>query len=409
MSENDKDQTEQKELSLKFFDPMEKEWRVLKGTDEKVKENKKSLHEMLLTALQMPNLLVLSGSGTSLGHVGGPSMWDLWEHCVNKNLDDEEQKVEATAVIENIGFKNEGQDKENIEALLSHCEAWLQINTDASDEDVKKVKNFVTVSKKTILDKCKEFLKDDKLTAHSEFLRKLSRRSVRNPRLKVFTTNYDLCFEHAASQQGLTVIDGFSFSQPRRFAPSYFDYDIIHRSHVTEENNSYLEGVFHLLKLHGSVNWEHTDGFIEVKDNPDSDKACLIYPARGKYQQSYLQPHFELVSRFFSSLRAPNTCLIVAGFGFNDDHLSEPIVSAIKSNPSFKLIIVNPSAEKLTNDEASGYWKKLFDLAKKDHDILFLNADFYKFVKLIPDLKSLSHAQKIEQAFAVINSVRGNI
>jgi len=211
--------------------------------------------------------------------------------------------------------------------------------------------------------------------------------------------------------QNLIAIDGFSFSRPRIFNPSNFGYDIVRRSRVTEEHGDYLDGVFHLLKLHGSVNWEYTnEGVIQENDNPNPDKACLIYPARGKYQQSYLQPHLELVSQFFASLREPNTCLIIAGFGFNDDHLSEPIIAAIKTNPSLKLIVVDPCAESSAegnNSKASHYWNDLYTLAKNDHDICFLNADFEQFVNLIPDLKALSRAQKLEQA--VINSVKGSL
>ena len=410
---------------LKFFTPTEKDWRCLeistldekdeiekspsdkKDELEKIKFNNDALREMLLSALQMPNLVVLSGSGTSLGNVGGPSMWNLWDYAVNENAgasnsDPRTQTAEAELVINKISF-NSLQEGENIEALLSRCEAWLQIN-----DDDNEVSHFVKKSKAIILDKCQSFLKDNKLDAHCSFLRKLSRRSARNPRLKVFTTNYDLCFERAAALQNLIVVDGFSFSQPRTFNPLYFGYDIVRRSRLTEEHGDYLEGVFHLLKLHGSVNWEYIDGVIQEKKDPEPDKACLIYPARGKYQQSYLQPHLELVSQFFSSLREPNTCLIVAGFGFNDDHLSEPILAAVKSNPHLKLIVFDYCAENSTNgnnEKASRYWRELFKLANDDVDVSFLNADFEKFVSLIPDLKALSRAQKLEQA--VLNSVKG--
>jgi len=418
MNENNQVDSVAKKIR-KFFTSVEQDWRYLDKSslseteegqkEQDVKLNNDALREMLLSALQMPNLVVLSGSGTSLGNVGGPSMWNLWDYAVNENAGapDTEKRIQTTEaqwVIKKIEF-DISQEKENIEALLSRCEAWLQIKDD------KKVKKFVKKSKEIILDKCRSFLQDDKLDAHCAFLRKLSRRSVRNPRLKIFTTNYDLCFERAAALQNLIVVDGFSFSQPRTFNPLYFGYDIVRRSRLTEEHGDYLDGVFHLLKLHGSVNWESTpEGAIQEKQNPEPDNACLIYPARGKYQQSYLQPHLELVSQFFSSLREPNTCLIVAGFGFNDDHLSEPILAAVKSNPHLKLIVVDYCAEDSTNGEnekASRYWGELFKLAKDDIDISFLNADFEQFVHLIPDLKALSRAQKLEQA--VLNSVKGRL
>src|SRR5205085_1187137 len=113
-----------------------------------------------------------------------------------------------------------------------------------------------------------------------------------------------------------------------------------------------------------------SEGEIEVIPSPTPDSVCLVYPARGKYQQSYVQPHLELVSQYFAALREPNTCLIVIGFGFNDDHLSEPILAAVRTNPHLRLIIVNPSADDLTSrrKEESKCWDTLFGLAEQGED-----------------------------------------
>jgi len=213
--------------------------------------------------------------------------------------------------------------------------------------------------------------------------------------LKVFTTNYDICFETAAADQGLVVIDGFSFAQPRHFDPRYFSFDIVRRPIEDTEAGAPLEGVFHLHKLHGSVTWSRTkDGRTEIVDKVEPQRACLIYPANGKYQQSYTQPHIELVSRFLSTLREPNTCLIVVGYGFNDDHLSEPILSAVRSNPHLRLIVVDPMATRSIKD-GNNYWKSFFSLASKGEDVAFLNASFAQFADLIPDLKSLPPSERL--------------
>jgi hypothetical protein len=213
----------------------------------------------------------------------------------------------------------------------------------------------------------------------------------------VFTTNYDLCFEHASGKQGLVVLDGFSFTQPRYFDPRFFLYDIVRRPTTGEEIGTPLEGVFHLYKLHGSVDWGRgSDDEIEIIANPAPETACLIYPAKGKYQQSYVQPHLELLSQYFSALRQPNTCLIVVGFGFNDDHLSEPILAAVRTNPHLRLIVVNPISEALTAKKGENrYWETLFKLAKQAEDICLINAGFGDFSEMIPDLKSLTPAQQL--------------
>lgn len=396
-----------------FFGPDSAEWKDLKpdipaaidsAEEQKLlavaKAAKEELKTFLLSSLQMQHVVVLAGSGTSLGPVTkGPSMWALWDHCVNSNpgTGTAKRNVAATAakVIAEIGY-DIVVEKENIEALLSRCEAFLQV------KDSLDVTDFITASKKVILEKCSKFIDPvdtNQLAAHRTFLHRLSRRRVRDSRLKLFTTNYDLCFETAAGRQGLVVLDGFSFTQPRHFDPRFFLYDIVRRPTTGDEVGTPLEGVFHLNKLHGSVNWSRSggDGEIEVVANPPPETACLIYPARGKYQQSYVQPHLELVSQYFSVLREPNTCLIVTGFGFNDDHLSEPILAAVRTNPHLRLIIVNPSADDLTArpEEKNKYWETLFSLAKQGEDVWLINATFGDFAEMIPDLKSLTPAQRL--------------
>lgn len=395
-----------------FFGPDAAEWKQLKPdaqavTDPAEKQNiliaakaaKEELKNFLLSSLQMQHVVVLAGSGTSLGPITkGPSMWTLWDYCVNANpgTGDAARKVSpgAAKVIAEIGYDT-ATEKENIEALLSRCEAYLQVKTSA------EVTSFITESKKVILEKCSEFIDPtdaNQLAAHRTFLHRLSRRRARDSRLKLFTTNYDLCFETAAGRQGLVVLDGFSFTQPRQFDPRFFLYDIVRRPTTGDEVGTPLEGVFHIYKLHGSVNWSRkAENEIEVEPKPAPDSACLIYPAKGKYQQSYVQPHLELVSQYFSVLREPNTCLIVAGFGFNDDHLSEPILAAVRTNPHLRLIIVNPSADDLTArpKEKNKYWDTLFSLSKQGEDVWLINANFGDFAEMIPDLKSLTPAQRL--------------
>lgn len=394
---------------LMFFNPNAPEWKELKpdvetGVDPAEQQKilaaakiaKDELKAFLLSSLQMQHVVVLAGSGTSLGGITkGPSMSDLWDYCVNENPGTAPRiyKPEAEKVIADIGY-DVAMEKENIEALLSRCEAFLQIN---SSDDVA---TFITASKKVILDKCSEFIdvaNKNQLAAHRTFLHRLSRRRVRDSRLKLFTTNYDLCFETAAGRQGLVVLDGFSFTQPRHFDPRFFLYDIVRRPATGDEVGTPLEGVFHIYKLHGSVNWAKADeNRIDIVTKATPENACLIYPARGKYQQSYVQPHLESISQYFSALREPNTCLIVAGFGFNDDHLAEPILAAVRTNPHMRLIIVNPLADDLTRlTEQNKYWEALFGDAKQGEDIWFINATFGDFAEMIPDLKSLTPAQKL--------------
>ena len=66
----------------------------------------------------------------------------------------------------------------------------------------------------------------------------------------------------------------------------------------------------------------------------------VIYPASEKYESSYEQPYFEMMSRFQQSLRKENTVLYVIGFGFQDKHIQNVIREAVNQNSSFHLVIV---------------------------------------------------------------------
>ena len=391
--------------SLTYFDRESGEWVDLRGSPRAVNGEgltpissaSEKLKVALLTSLQMPNVVVFAGSGTSLGATGGPSMRDLWESCVMSSNDRTRVLPAAQLVIDTVGYERLADD-DNIETLLSRCDAYNDLFP------TKELSTFIVKSRATILRECSDFIDRDspeQLTPHLTFLHRMSRRRVRDPRLKLFTTNYDLCFEIAASLQRLVVIDGFSFAEPRVFDPSYFQLDIVRRKEDHDEIGIPLAGVFTLYKIHGSVNWNRTcANAIRIEDNPDPKTAVLVYPASGKYRQSYTQPHLEMISRYLAALREPNTCVVVIGFGFKDSHLSQPILSAVRTNPHLRLLVVNSRArENAEAQQGSGeqVWGELLALAREGEDVWLINADFAQFAQIMPDLRALSPSQRLHR------------
>jgi NAD-dependent SIR2 family protein deacetylase len=349
---------------------------------------KDELKNALLASLQMQHVVVLAGSGCSRS-AGGPTMRDLWNATVGEKPSD---AAKATA-----GKVNHALDDRNIELFLSKVEAFLQVT---QDQDVSA---FLDSSKEAILASCTSFLEpqgidSETLETHRTVLHRISRRRVRDHRLRVFTTNYDLCFERAAAGVGGVALDGFSFTAPRRYDPRFFGYDIIRRPRNGDDLGHYLEGVFLLYKLHGSVNWARgQDGTIYEKNRPAPAEACLIYPATGKYQQSFVQPHLESIAQYLAAVREPGTCVLVVGFGFNDDHLAEPLLAAVQSNPHLRLIVVDPGAD-ANETNGNRYWKRLFELGGRGEDVWFIKASFAEFAKIVPDLKSLTPADTLLKA-----------
>ena len=167
--------------------------------------------------------------------------------------------------------------------------------------------------------------------------------------------------------------------------------DIVSRnsSRVKEEDN-FIQKVFHLYKPHGSVDWTNEENQIIQKDEPD--KSLMIYPKDSKYESSYEQPYFEMMSRFQQNVRNENTLLICIGFSFNDKHIVTAIIEALEQNPGFQLMVVNKGIDNLSKS-----FNPIFEAAKIHNNIVLVDEVFDDFAKYYPDLKSYNQedAKKI--------------
>lgn len=333
------------------------------------------VEQFLTETLLAENLVVLCGLGTSLclNSEGGdnkvaPTMKDLWD-AVQKKAGTGFSKIRAKV-------KYPESEGENIELLLSQCQLSERLAPDP------EIADFIATAEKIIVSMCRFVDGVTPLKAHEAFLLKAARRSTRQPRLQLFTTNYDLCFETAASRSRFIVVDGFSHTHPQEFDGGYFGYDFVRRE-KGRETPDFIPNVFHLYKLHGSVDWR-LDGSRVLRD-PDCDEPLLIYPRHSKFESSYDQPFIELMARFQITLRQPNTGLIVVGFGFNDHHVVQPIMSAVQANVGLKAVIVDPFLEEAGK-------QPLQDVAEMikagDSRLALLEATFQELVEILPSLVS---------------------
>lgn len=297
----------------------------------KMVENHKANFYNTFLKKHYKNLVVLTAAGTSLdnGSNSGKTREGLWNDCRS-----EIKNIYRELLPCNEKLKSIARNKD-IEALLSHI-----ILIEKTDDTRKtKIKPFREALQNKIKTDCTLIL-DDNQAPHKDFLNKITARKNNDARVQLFTTNYDTLFEQAANKAGFVIIDGFSFTHPREFAGKWFDLDIVNREKTRlKQEESFISKVFHLYKLHGSLNWTRQSERIVQKD--DADDPLIIYPASEKYESSYEQPYFEMMSRFQQALRKEETLLIVIGFGFQDKHIKNVIVEAVEQNPSFQLLIVN--------------------------------------------------------------------
>lgn len=350
------------------------DWTELEGRlsdDEPASDGYRMFRERVRSSLVCENLMVLMGLGTTLylnrdGREVAPTMSQLW-----RTVRDESTETFA-GVLQKVKY---GDADENIEQLLTRCQMALELESDSMLSD------FVQLAEDKIAGLCR-FANSESvdLQAHRDFLGRIARRPVSRPRTRIFTTNYDLCIESAAAHLQFIPIDGFSHTTPPEFDGSFFNYDIVRRL-PGEAAPEYVANVFHLYKLHGSVDWQRDGARVVRSGSPD--RPMIIYPRSSKFEASFEFPFLEMMSQFQTSLRQPNTALVVAGFGFADNHLARPILSAAASNVRMQLIVVDPKLPETDNQHIG----RLIKLIRGGDGRILLVADtFENFATNVPDL-----------------------
>lgn len=368
---------------LKPFDKKDKDDKPIEPTVQDANDSKRRIYFEFFKK-SFKNLLVLSGAGSSMD-VGGLSMEQLWIKAQEKYQIDAD--TDGFTIIQKEVNYNSG--KNDLEALLSQIDGFTKFSGDKEIELGNQKKKLSTI-KDELFELIKTYCKIKKpedTFPHKTFLEKLLQRKQTSPRVKVFTLNYDLLFEYAATEVNAIVIDGFSFTIPRTFSGRFFDYDIVQRegSKLQEEDN-FIQRVFHLHKLHGSLDWERTesDKKVRIKGNPD--KPLMVYPREAKYEDSYEQPFFEMMARFQRNLRFNNdTLLICVGYSFNDKHINAAIEEALNQNPGFRLAIIDPGFD---NDNVSTAMSAIKKEALESERILMVSETFTDFAKHFPEIKT---------------------
>lgn len=344
------------------------------------------------------NLLVLSGAGTSVD-VGGPTMYELWTTAENEfGVEDGKESV-LRNILKEIKYPD-AQNATNLESALSHIEGCLKFLGEEKELEAIKPGNNKNKSNKLIdvrnciLKIIKDKISEIKITdldkfPHKTFIKKILRRKTTNPRVKIFTLNYDTLIEQAAVALNAVVIDGFSFTHPRTFSGRNFDYDIVQRegSKLSEEDN-FIPNVFHLYKLHGSLDWgKDQDGRVIIKEKEENP--FIIYPREAKYENSYEQPFFEMFARFQRNLRInDDTLLICIGYSFRDKHVNAAILEALNQNPGFRLAVILPEFDK---DKTNSTLNEIKGQAEQFERIIVVSETFADFAEHFPEMQVYPH------------------
>lgn len=181
------------------------------------------------------------------------------------------------------------------------------------------------------------------------FLLAFAHRAPSRERLHLFTTNYDRLLEFGADLGGLRVLDRFAGAIEPVFRASRLDLDLHYNPPGIRGEPRFVEGVFRLSKLHGSLDWEAEEtrisrvplafGADELPRQEDALERLMIYPNASKDTETLFYPYAELFRDFSAATCRPNSALVTYGYGFGDDHVNR-VLRDMLSLPSTHLVVI---------------------------------------------------------------------
>ena len=350
---------------------------------------------------QLDNVIMVVGSGFSK-HLGGPLMSNLSEKCLAPAIVAVYKKVKNLTrkrkswndiwgidhsleqeILKQINKKNpdfsklqEFTSNINIETKINELKTIKDAYRLLNSPDKRLVDTVLGIIKEGIIKQIKAVMPceteptyaqvNTKLLVYRNFLKKLiNYRRPQQPRIKIFTTNYDKVIETACDLEGIQCVTGFDGQSIRIFNPTNFDLNISYKA--TGQSSVYYSKVVHLYKLHGSIHWQKKkiDDFDEIIQSDDGIAGnIVIYPCATKYSETLEMPYGEMFRRFGDSVATPQTAIFTIGYGFNDEHVNQMLIRSLK-NPSCQLICIEPKAvEDYENADINSFLKKLIQLSK---------------------------------------------
>jgi len=216
---------------------------------------------------------------------------------------------------------------------------------------ILKSENELIVSKKKDIEQAFNYL--------VSFLMSFASRTGTRDRLHIFTTNYDRFIEAGAELAGLHLLDRFVGSLAPIFRSSRLDVDMHYNPPGIRGEPRYLEGVARFTKLHGSLDWIHSEKTIKRIGLPLGAEGIepyliapglagadalqlMIYPNSAKDRETAAYPYVDLFRDFAAAICRPNSTLISFGYSFGDEHINR-VIEDMLTIPSSHLVVISYS------------------------------------------------------------------
>ena len=277
---------------------------------------------------------------------------------ISAQLKDDEKYVHLLGEL-----KKAEKNTKNIEDILSFLRSLLLVSKGGdvrglSEGDLSSLETKICSE---IVNKLHVSLPGQETPYHHlcSWIRSIDRKVA----IELFTTNYDLLMEQSLEDLGVPYFDGFVGA--RR---SFFDLRAV-------EDNLIPAHWSRLWKIHGSINWYQETAGTEKKVYRSSEikegASHLIYPSHLKYEESRKMPYLALLDQLNRFIRKKSSFLILSGYSFNDGHLNDTIINALKANPTAMVLgLMYEKYEKLIDGGILiDRYPEAYRLAKNQHNL----------------------------------------
>ncbi|WP_424363092.1 SIR2 family protein [Methylocystis parvus] len=236
--------------------------------ESETKRLRRRIEPWLSAVFQAEHLSLLLGNGftTAIANRAGGAPVSMAGSGFNGAPNEDQVKAHAAKMA-----KAMGRGEPNIEDCLSSALTLLSGLRVLEHADAKAWESAteailggfikdVLATEKSIRDGLEKAPSDDGPLAREiliSFLMSFASRAASRERLQIFTTNYDRLVETACDLAGVRVVDRFVGIIEPEFRSSRLQVDMHYTPPGVRGEPRHLEGVVHLTKLHGSLDWRY--------------------------------------------------------------------------------------------------------------------------------------------------------
>lgn len=333
----------------------------------------------------LSNIGFLFGAGASF-KAGYPLMPKLTVEVIAKLTQGEVDLLDSLVERSLSKMIDKVNGDPDIEVISDITEAALFAadNKDPVYHKLESVQAAIREKIVEILSSTKKPYLDD----HIRFFTALNRLlSGRSESVWIFTPNYDLLFEIAASLAKVPLFNGFIGTSLRFF--NIQTLDLMLGAKDGQRFSPLTQPLFRLIKLHGSLDWWkdetsvfNTQSQAQIQKNVSR---VMILPRRRKVTET-LEAPFGDIFRFSDRILGPRCKYLVScGYGYGDEHINGTLLLPKLQQAKIRLTAFiksdTPNLDLFKNHPPFSFGNETF--IKKAGNIQNVGTDLWEFDKFV--------------------------